>query len=622
MAEHSSGAGNTNGAAPLIGTAERTEYLRAGEALLSSDGRVTSTPQAKTIAIQELARRIPTSTPELVLAAMGLVVGNDMASRLGDGRYVLVPHNAAYPSMGADVLHADELNPVDPRHAPSSAIAMDSPEANTLVRMVAISELMGAWSYGSNNNVRVLALQEVAREEFELDNVLKWELEPKVAFAVDLELDYNREALRDFLRAQYDMTQEVLRARRVTHVLSYRALSWSEGALQPAWAHERFLGQFVEARARPLASWSADRRVVADWLEQRGAGGVVLAARTPAKEVLALPTTGIGYFDQKEWVLLPGDHRAILDGVYTPIPDTAPRKATNASAVSLGVPALQTPTADDQAAAPAAPGNDLAARWRTPTIVQRLDPAHPIDREIQRILAGAEEPPGWWLRDESGYAISQRDLEFLGIAPVQIRWLLSGEAPMGMTPTLYQQFGTEMLEALTRQGFDPSQLDIRLKGTGANFFSGPHKSLPREEDLTGRPEAARRLTEWFGDSPERPLRRPYDAMWRLCLDPEPSDIDIDINSTAIVRAAREHWRAAHPDRYPGDFMGGHGYLDKQTVVGALPALAAWAKRWEEELGRPISLGVFESSGPFDATVLGRSLSSHFNENDWVSRAMR
>ncbi|MFD5786740.1 hypothetical protein ACFWH1_08895 [Streptomyces sp. NPDC127037] len=79
---------------------------------------------------------MPTPTPELALAAMGLVVGNEMAARLGDGRYVLVPHNPVYPSMGADVLHADELNAANPRHAANSVVAMHSPEADTLIRMV------------------------------------------------------------------------------------------------------------------------------------------------------------------------------------------------------------------------------------------------------------------------------------------------------------------------------------------------------------------------------------------------------------------------------------------------------------------------------------------------------
>ncbi|SBW18284.1 hypothetical protein FDG2_0604 [Candidatus Protofrankia californiensis] len=188
---------------------------------------------------------------------------------------------------------------------------------------------------------------------------------------------------------------------------------------------------------------------------------------------------------------------------------------------------------------------------------------------------------------------------------------------MGMTPALYQRFGTEMLEALRRDGIEPSQVDIRLNGTGAVFFAGIHKTLPREEDLVDSPEVTRRLREWFGDSQDRPLRRPYDSMWRLGLEPVPSDVDLNINSTAVVRAARAHWRAHHSDRYPGDFMGGHGYLDKQTVMGAFSALAEWASRWEGELGRPLSLGVFESSGPFDATRLGRALSSHLRDTDWI-----
>jgi hypothetical protein len=78
-----------------------------------------------------------------------------------------------------------------------------------------------------------------------------------------------------------------------------------------------------------------------------------------------------------------------------------------------------------------------------------------------------------------------------------------------------------------------------------------------------------------------------------------------------------HWGEHHGGRYPGDFMGGHGYLDKQAVRGALPNLADWAKRWEDRLGRPMSLGVFESTGPFDEAALGRRLSAHFKDSDWV-----
>ncbi len=599
--------------APPPDSHERIHHQRISEALLTDDGRITETPQAKTIAIQAITERMQSSTPELVLAAFGLVVGTDMGHRLGDGRYVLVPYNEQYPSMGADVLRLDELNPADPRHAPDKVVRMDDPRAETLVRQIAVSELMSSWSYGSNNNVRVLALQETAKEEFGLTGVLEWRMDPKTRDAVALELDYNRDALRDFLRTQYQMTQEILASRGITEVVAYRALTWQEGSAQPDWAGLN-VGDTFEARQRPLASWAADRQIVADWLEKRGGRAVILIDRKPAQDILSIPMTGMGYFAQKELVTLPGDSLVTLDGVFTGNVPVAAAEQTAASSVTLGAPALdtaETPT-NDAGPAPEAPGH-----WRPLTVTAQLDPTDPIDSQIIRILNDEEELPSWWPRDDSGYAITKRDLDFLGINPVQVKWLLTGEAPMGMTPELYEQFGTEMLEALERDGIDPSQVDIRLKGTGAGFFSGVHKTMPHEENLAAEPRAAQRLRDWFGESQGRPLRRPYDAMWRLGLESVPSDFDLDINSTAIVRAARTYWRTYHPDRYLGDFMNGHGYLDKRTVMGTLPALAEWARKWEETLGRPLSLGVFESSGPFDATVLGRTLSSHLRDSDWI-----
>ncbi|MFF9870122.1 hypothetical protein ACF1G0_32875 [Streptomyces sp. NPDC013953] len=133
---------------PPLGSQERIAQQRIGEALLTEDGRITDTPQAKTVAIQALAGRMQSSTPALVLASMGLVVGNDMAAHLGNGRYVLVPHDERYPSMGADVLHVDELDQTDPRHASGRIVPMDTEQADTLVRVIAVSELMGAWAYG------------------------------------------------------------------------------------------------------------------------------------------------------------------------------------------------------------------------------------------------------------------------------------------------------------------------------------------------------------------------------------------------------------------------------------------------------------------------------------------
>ncbi|MCJ0875808.1 hypothetical protein [Streptomyces sp. AP-93] len=602
---------------PPPGSPARVEFQRVGEALLTDDGRITDTPEAKTIAIQALADRMTSTTPELVLAAMGLHIGNDMAHRLGDSRYVLVPHNEQYPSMGAEVLHVDELVEANPDHADDRVVRLDTPQGNRLVRMIAVSELMGSWSYGSNNNVRVLALQEATREEFGLTEVLEWKLDAKIGSAVGLELLYNKDALHDFLRSQYDLTQETLAERGVTEVLSYRALTWAEGAPTPDWAGQE-VGEAVEAGQRPLASWSADRSIVAEWMDQRGGSGVVLVDRTPARDILALPLTGIGYLGQKEWVLLPGGRPVTLDGVARGEPPAPAAQQTAASSIALGAPVLATGANDRATEDPTARAEAVDARqWQPLRIPHQLDRNVPLDDLILRVLDGTEPAPDWWPKDESGYAITQRDLDFLRINPVQIKWLVTGEAPMGMTPELYRDFRTEMLAALDSDGIGPSAVDIRIKGSGADFYSGIHKTVPQPQDLVAGSETSERFQEWVGDREGPSTRRPFDLMWRLGIDPKPSDIDLDINSTAMVRAAREHWKERHTERYGGGFMDGHGYVDDATVRGAGPALDAWSVRWEEELGRPISLGVFESSGPFDATRLGRPLSSHFRATDWV-----
>jgi hypothetical protein len=495
---------------------------------------------------------------------------------------------------------------------------MDRPEADTLIRQIAVSEVMGAWAYGSNNNARSLALQEATKEEFNLPRVLEWRPDAETHKKMKIELLYNRNALRDFVRTQYEMTQEMLAERGVSELIGYRTLTWQEGAPRPDWA-DLNVGASFQALRRPLESWSADRQVAAVWLETRGGPGVILADRMPAQDVLSLPLTGMGYLGQKEWVALPGDRPSTLDGVYLGRGQELSAEQTAASSVNVGAPALDGETTLLNAPAEDPEGQDpgFGPRWQPIEITGQLDPADPFDSRMIRILDGEEPYPDWWPRDDSGYAITKRDLEFLGIDPVQIKWLAEREAPMGMTPELYEQFGTEMLEALRQDGVDPSAVDIRLKGTGAGFFSGMHKTLPREEELPDNPEAAQRLREWFGDSRDRPLRRPHDAMWRLGLESVPSDFDLDINSTPMIRVARQHWREHHSDRYPGDFMGGHGYLDKQAVKGAFPSLAEWSNKWEKKLGRELSLGAFESSGPINATKLGRTISGHFRDSDWI-----
>lgn len=167
------------------------------------------------------------------------------------------------------------------------------------------------------HNTRVVALQEIAREEFGVRDALVRPLGRKIQQAVSLELKYNRNALADLMRSQYTLTQEILETRGISDVISYRAYIWSSDGDRPPWALEGSLGDVVEAPQQPLTSWSPDRQMIADWLKERRDHGVILAARHSAQDIVSLPATGMGFLDQKRWVRLAGDHRAVVDSTVS-----------------------------------------------------------------------------------------------------------------------------------------------------------------------------------------------------------------------------------------------------------------------------------------------------------------
>jgi hypothetical protein len=177
-----------------------------------------------------------------------------------------------------------------------------------------------------------------------------------------------------------------------------------------------------------------------------------------------------------------------------------------------------------------------------------------------------------------------------------------------MTPTEFREFRDSLYDALAREGFTPEDLDLRLQGSSAHFFSGAHKSL----DLQNNPEAIARADSWFGDDADRPLRRPFDSMYRLGLDPYPSDYDLQISSDAMVEACRQRWETgvSHGDLFHPDY----GFVGKKTFKAMFPALWQWADRWSEITGREVAPALFPSSGPPHQP---EGVSAHFRESDWL-----
>jgi hypothetical protein len=221
-----------------------------------------------------------------------------------------------------------------------------------------------------------------------------------------------------------------------------------------------------------------------------------------------------------------------------------------------------------------------------------------------------------WPTDTSGYAIQQRDLDFLGITREQVDWWRTGQAPLGMTPTQYREYTSTMLDTLKAEGLDVNAVDVRMQGSGANFFSGTHKALATEGDPANAPGVDAKLHEWFGDDPNRPVRRPFDSHYTIGADAEPSDFDMNFSSDAMYTRAQAVYDA-NPSKF--DYFVNpdtHGYVNKEVAKAAFPQLRTWAKQWGTDLGgRDVSWAIFPGGGPLDTSATG--ISVHFQDSDWV-----
>jgi hypothetical protein len=214
--------------------------------------------------------------------------------------------------------------------------------------------------------------------------------------------------------------------------------------------------------------------------------------------------------------------------------------------------------------------------------------------------------------DDSGYQVVPEDCAFLGISPQAVQDWHTRQAPLGMSPEQYSEFRGTMYDGLRADGFTPEQVDARLQGSSANFFSGPHKTLPTQSEIADE-EARRRYQQWRGHRQEHPVRRPFDSMHRLGLDDEPSDYDVQLSSDAMLAKAEKVRQRNFPDLqllHPR-----YGFVRKAIAEVAFPQVTDWASRQSAKLGRPVVPAVFPGSGPPDRTSSGGP-SSHFRPDDW------
>jgi hypothetical protein len=211
-------------------------------------------------------------------------------------------------------------------------------------------------------------------------------------------------------------------------------------------------------------------------------------------------------------------------------------------------------------------------------------------------------------RDDSGYQFQPRDGDYNGILPDTVLEWAARIAPLGMSPQDFRSFLESLADALAASGVTPNQVDARLQGSSAHFFSGQHKSLPTEAE---HPRAVAQFDVWLADDPDRPLRRPFDAMHRLGLENVPSDYDVQLSSDAMIDRVRLIQKLFFPDQK--DLYTRYDFVKHALFEMAFPPVYRWSKLEQRRLNREVAPALFKGSGPPDKSP---GVSSHFRDTDW------
>jgi DNA polymerase III epsilon subunit-like protein len=221
----------------------------------------------------------------------------------------------------------------DLRQSGKTVFDASTPEGKERLKYSLFSDFIHTWAISANNSNPVgLAIQNVAREMFGLDEAVGWTpgirrklsgsseevVESVGAIAVsarkpgmpDYEFDgaprvegRQREVIKSIMQAIYDGTQKYYEERGITHVPVWRGMRQAEGASTPA------EGKPVAQTAvmRPLSSWTFSPTMANEFSYAHVAGeegSVVLKGYVPVSDVFCSALTGFGCLAEDELVLL------------------------------------------------------------------------------------------------------------------------------------------------------------------------------------------------------------------------------------------------------------------------------------------------------------------------------
>ncbi len=205
------------------------------------------------------------------------------------------------------------------------------------------------------------------------------------------------------------------------------------------------------------------------------------------------------------------------------------------------------------------------------------------------------------------------------------------KVPLGMTAQEFDQFcGTLGWAARLDEIED---LDVRLQGSAARFFAGRHKQMAyvseeivtdflaeweRYPELVELQQIKVRMASVWADSGARPLRRPFDAYYKLGISNVPSDYDVQISSDSLAARARAR---IEPLGLPEVFDIRHPsyrFIEKSLIYKVAPHLEIWRAVQTDLLHRRVTIAAFAGTGP-ERVEDSTWMSNHHQPGDWVLR---
>ena len=257
--------------------------------------------------------------------------------------------------------------------------------------------------------------------------------------------------------------------------------------------------------------------------------------------------------------------------------------------------------------------------------VRRHTPARPRSLLPMTVVDETLEPVEPELSD-GAFVVTWHDVSFLGLTPESVSSWRSRACPLGLDVDGMGAFVDGLVAAIAADGLD-GDVDVRLQGSAASFFSSSLKPMPLPDAASWAPMY---VASWLDDpSPETleavsirwtewlkgragPHRRPFDSLFQLGIVRDKSDIDVQVSSG--VADARSPI-ACSVLGYDDGWNQRYGFLRDEVSALVAPHLISWSESETDRLDRVVAVKIFGAGGPPDVSD-DSPVSSHFQDSDW------